>query len=735
MIFLQLVETHAAGLRIEVTGVGDDDPVGVDVHDLTIAFGHETAAGILGHLALDAGADQRLLGHEQRHGLALHVRAHEGAVGVVVLQERDERRGDGHDLSRGDVHEGHFLAGHDGELTFHTCLDEGVLEPPVVAEDGVGLGDDVTGLRGRLHVLDVVGDVSILDHAVRGLDETVVVHQTMGGQGHDEADVRTFGGFDGTDAAVMAQMDVANLEPGAFTRQTAGPEGGQAALVRDLGQGVGLIHELGQLRCAEELLEHGRDRLGVDQVMGHERSDFLKAHALLDGALHANEADAVLVLDQFANRADAAVPEVIDVVGRTVGILQLDELLDRAEDVLVGQGAVVDGQAQAETGIELIPPHRRQVVVVGVAEQVVEKAGRNLGGRRGTGAQALVNVDLSAFQVLALVHGQGVAHTRGHLGAGGEYGAQLGNSAGLALLDGGRGQGISGTQDDLAGLRVHDVHGGEFRFQGFRTDLVELDPCFDNAPPHGLGHGLAGSHDNRAVRGDDIGVGHFLAKIVFLDLAQNLSPVQAEGFLLVVVGQDVLTGHAHGLEQDRGGHLPTTVDADVEDVLVVEVEIKPGAAHGDDAAAVEDLAAGVGLARVVFENDAGRALELVDDDPFRAVDQERPLLGDEGNGSEIYVLFLDVMDGAAAGRFVHIVDSEADLDAQGGFEGQALGDALIDIILGLADLVADIFQGGSLVEVMNGKDRTKHAFKPDVRAHAGGDVGLEKFVVGIKLKA
>jgi len=137
----------------------------------------------------------------------------------------------------------------------------------------------------------------------------------------------------------------------------------------------------------------------------------------------------------------------------------------------------------------------------------------------------------------------------------------------------------------------------------------------------------------------------------------------------------------------------------------------------------------------VFENYAGRALKLIDDDPFRTVDQERPLLGDEGNRSEIYVLFLDVVDGAAAGRFVHIVDGEADLDAQGGFKGQALGDAFVHVVLGLADLVADVFQGGSLVEIMNGKDRTKHAFKPDVRAHAGGDVGLEKFVVGIKLKA
>ena len=53
---------------------------------------------------LDAGADERRLGRSERDGLALHVGAHERAVGVVVLEERDERGGDRHDLLRRHVH-------------------------------------------------------------------------------------------------------------------------------------------------------------------------------------------------------------------------------------------------------------------------------------------------------------------------------------------------------------------------------------------------------------------------------------------------------------------------------------------------------------------------------------------------------------------------------------------------------------------------------------------------------
>ena len=53
--------------------------------------GDDHLAEVAGGLPLHAGADDGRLGHQQRHGLALHVRAHQRAVGVVVLQERDQR--------------------------------------------------------------------------------------------------------------------------------------------------------------------------------------------------------------------------------------------------------------------------------------------------------------------------------------------------------------------------------------------------------------------------------------------------------------------------------------------------------------------------------------------------------------------------------------------------------------------------------------------------------------------
>ncbi len=69
------------------------------------ALGDHGHAGVDGHGAFHAGAHQRRIGTQRRHGLALHVRAHQRAVRVVVLEERDQRGGDRHDLLRRHVHE------------------------------------------------------------------------------------------------------------------------------------------------------------------------------------------------------------------------------------------------------------------------------------------------------------------------------------------------------------------------------------------------------------------------------------------------------------------------------------------------------------------------------------------------------------------------------------------------------------------------------------------------------
>ena len=83
---LQRIDIDAGALIDGLIFVGVDDDAGaVDLIDDAGAPGNDGGARIPSHGFFHTGADQRRLGADQRHRLALHVRAHERTVGVIVL--------------------------------------------------------------------------------------------------------------------------------------------------------------------------------------------------------------------------------------------------------------------------------------------------------------------------------------------------------------------------------------------------------------------------------------------------------------------------------------------------------------------------------------------------------------------------------------------------------------------------------------------------------------------------
>ena len=219
---------------------------------------------------------------------------------------------------------------HDHEIVGEAALG---------VDGGVGLRDRVAALLHRREIDHLVGDAAVLHLAIGRFDEAVFVHPRIGRERIDQADIRPFRRLDRTDAAVMGRMHVAHLEAGAFARQTARAKRRKTPLVGDLRQRIGLIHELRQLRGTEELAHGGSRRLGVDQVLRHHRVDIDRRHALLDGALHAQQADAILIFHQFADRAHPAVAEMVDVVDFALAVAQIDQRADHREDVFLAQDA------------------------------------------------------------------------------------------------------------------------------------------------------------------------------------------------------------------------------------------------------------------------------------------------------------------------------------------------------------------------------------------------------------
>ena len=286
------------------------------------------------------------------------------------------------------------------------------------------------------------------------------------------------------------------------------------------GQGVVLVHELGQLRGTEELADRCRDRTHVDQGGRGDGLGVLRGHALADDALHAGQANPDLVLDQLADRTQAAVAEVVDVVDLdrdlhalrgghgALARVQADEVLDRGEDVFLGQGHVAVGVAtEAELAVDLVAADLRQVVALRAEEGVLQQGLRGVAGR-GL-ARTLLAVDLQ--------------------------------------------QGL---------VRV--------------LDAILLE---------------GGHHD--------------------------LGEAEAVG--------DLLGGQAEGLQQDGHRLAALTVDADTDGVALIDVELQPCTAGGDDLHAVQ-RALGGGVDRLV-EVHARGANQLGDDDTLGAVDDEGALVG------------------------------------------------------------------------------------------------------------
>ena len=350
---------------------------------------HDDVTGVNRGVRLHTGSDDRGFRTEERHRLTLHVGAHERAVCVVVLEERNERRCNRHHLARGNVHVVDAFARNGVDLSTLDSNEYALFDQLAVGVDRcTGLRDNVLVLVAGGQVVDLVRDLAGFNATVRGFDEPERVDAREGRERPDQADVRAFRGFDGTHAAVVRRVNVADLNTGALTRQSTRSERRQTALVGESRERVVLVHELRELRCSEELLDRGGDGTDVDERLGRDCLDVLRGHALTNDALHARKTRADLVLNQFANGANSTVTEVVDVVDvetefdvlsvtlardGLLALVQSDEVLDRRGDVREGQGRLGDGKFDSELAVELVAAHLRKVESLRVEVEVVEE--------------------------------------------------------------------------------------------------------------------------------------------------------------------------------------------------------------------------------------------------------------------------------------------------------------------------------------------------------------------------
>ena len=643
--------------------IAHGDAGGGDAGDLAVVLGQHGDLGVDAVLVLHTGGHDGGLGGQQRHGLPLHVCTHQGTVGVVVFQEGDHGRCDGDHHPGRHVDVVHLLPVHFHDLVAVAAGDTLVGQAAVFVHRLRGLTDHVLVLDVGGHILHFVGEEAggLIHLAVGGLDEAIPVDAGIGGQIGDQADVRTFGRLDGAHTAVVAVVDVSHVEGSAVTGQTTGAQSGHTALVGQLGQGVGLVHELRQGRRAKELFDGRRDRADVDEGLGGNDVQVLDGHALPDDTLHPAKADAELVLQQLAHAAQAAVAQVVDVVGGAHAVGQGAQIVDGGHDVI--HDDVLGDEV-------ILPLHDGVLQALFVPGVLVQQLAQDL------------KADLLADAALLGVKGDEVAHLHHLVGEDLDDGALhvhegFAHAAVFQFLCLGAVQQLPGLGDDLAGAGVR--HGGSQLLAGQTGPEGQLLVEFIAA--HGRQVIPAGIEKQAVDEGlSRIQRGRLTRTQLPVDLQHGLlaglAGVLLQGShqqgLLAEHLQDLCLGlRADGADQARDGQLAVFINADVEDVRQVGLILQPSAAVRDDRDGVGDVLCLVGVAGVV---DAGGTHDLGDDDALCAVDDEGAALGHQGEVAHEDLLLLDLLG---------LLVAQAHPDLQGGGIRGVAGLALLHVVLGL----------------------------------------------------
>ena len=120
----------------------------------------------------------------------------------------------------------------------------------------------------------------------------------------------------------------------------------------------------------------------------------------------------------------------------------------------------------------------------------------------------------------------------------------------------------------------------------------------------------------------------------------------------------------------------------------------------------------MGLALVVVEEHAGRAMHLRDDHPLGTVDHEGAVVGHERDIAHVDILLLDVLDRLGAGFLVDIENDQA----QGHLERRGIGHpalaALVDVVFWRFELVFHEFEHRRIGEVGDREHRLEHRLQP-----------------------
>ena len=166
-----------------------------------------------------------------------------------------------------------------------------------------------------------------------------------------------------------------------------------------------------------------------------------------------------------------------------------------------------------------------------------------------------------------------------------------------------------------------------------------------------------------------------------------------------------VTRVSHGAEQRSDQEFTTTtttVEVDVEEIVVIELNFQPSAAVRDDAARVEEFAVGV---RSDLKRDTRRTVKLGYDDALGAVDDEGTTQGHHGDFAHVDFLILD-----------EVFFPEAKLHVEGHRVSDTFAQALDLGVLGITNGVGNVFERQTTVIRLDREYFAENSFEALIQA-------------------
>ena len=282
-----------------------------------------------------------------------------------------------------------------------------------------------------------------------------------------------------------------------------------------------------------------------------------------------------MVFGQFADATHTTVAQVVNIIHFANAVAQINQRFHHVEDVVVVQYHRAFIAVATQAAVELHTTHARQIIRVFGVEQAVEQGFYGLIGRWFARAHHAVNRNARGILIGGFVQTQGVGNVRAVIQLVGVQHFYALDACVAQFAQRFFGQLIVGFGNHFARIRIDHVFRQDQAKQVVFRHMDFLHAGFFNVTDVFTGDTLVTRDQNFAVFVHDVKTRHFTAQTVCVD--RNIAALFHQSHIgeFKESCQNLFRRHADGFEQNGHRHFTATVDAEIQHVFRIKLEIQP----------------------------------------------------------------------------------------------------------------------------------------------------------------